>query len=268
MQAAGPSITAQRVAAHRLSFPRLGLTTGRPDDDDALARDVAAGVEVREGRMHRHLLARTAFFDAVVVAALGRGTDQVVLLGAGYDGRSLRFGGSGARWYEVDRAATQADKRERLERLGIATTDVTYVTADFATDDTGAALVAAGLDATRPSLLVLEGVAPYLEDAVLESLLVSVRAVAAPESRLAMSLTVARDPDDAEAVARAAAFREAVAALGEPLRTSLGDHDVDPLLARTRWRRVNDEPIAIDDVRNVDGRRHGLVLAEPAGPLP
>ena len=63
---------------------------------------------------------RTRFVDHEVADALGRGLDQVVLLGAGYDGRALRFGGGPARWFEVDRPATQADKRRRLEALGRA----------------------------------------------------------------------------------------------------------------------------------------------------
>ena len=44
-----------------------------------------------------------------------------MIVGAGYDGRALRYGGPGIRWWEVDRAGTQTDKRARLARLGIAT---------------------------------------------------------------------------------------------------------------------------------------------------
>ena len=62
---------------------------------------------------------RTRVVDAEVARAIGRGTAQVVLLGAGYDGRALRFGGGAVRWFEVDLAATLADKRRRLDALGI-----------------------------------------------------------------------------------------------------------------------------------------------------
>ena len=155
----GPSRTAQHVAAHRLTAPRLATPLGRPDADDALARDVAGGIEVREERMHRYLHARTAFFDEAVLGAIGVGLDQVVLLGAGYNGRALRFFDGSTRWFEVDLDVTQADKRARLDRLGIDASHVTYVIADFTRDDVGGALVAGGLDETRPTLFVLEGVA-------------------------------------------------------------------------------------------------------------
>jgi hypothetical protein len=48
---------------------------------------------------------RTEFVDAETANALSKGIDQIVILGAGYDGRALRFGPS-ARWIEVDRPLT------------------------------------------------------------------------------------------------------------------------------------------------------------------
>ncbi len=62
---------------------------------------------------------RTRFVDNEVAGALGRGVDQVVLVGAGYDGRPLRFAGETTTWFEVDRPATQADKQRRLAALGL-----------------------------------------------------------------------------------------------------------------------------------------------------
>ena len=65
--------------------------------------------------------------DAEVAVAIGRGIGQIVLLGAGYDGRALRFGGGSVRWFEVDEAARQADKRRRLAALGREPATVAYV---------------------------------------------------------------------------------------------------------------------------------------------
>jgi len=63
--------------------------------------------------MHEYIRARTAFFDRVVVSAIDRGVAQVVIGGAGYDGRAFRYAKPGVRWFEVDHPATQADKRAR-----------------------------------------------------------------------------------------------------------------------------------------------------------
>jgi hypothetical protein len=69
-----PSITAQRVAAQRLSFSRTAAPYGDPAADDLLGRDVAGEVIVDStSPMSTYLAARTAFFDRVVVGSLGRG---------------------------------------------------------------------------------------------------------------------------------------------------------------------------------------------------
>ena len=210
MQDGGPSVTARRVAAHRLGFTRVPAAYGDPAADEALAADVAAGREAPASRMHDYLAARTSFFDRIVVAAIGRDVRQIVVGGAGYDGRALRYAKPGVRWFEVDHPATQRDKRERLERLGIAAPQVRFVAADFTKDPVADRLLAAGLDAGAPSLFLLEGVAVYLEPAVLETVLDQFRQVAAAGSRLAISVSLSRE-HDADARAR---FRAAVAAMG------------------------------------------------------
>ena len=142
----GPSITARRVVAYRLGFTRVPAPYGDAAADEALAADVAAGQAPGTGRMRDYLEARTRFFDRVVVGAIGRGVGQIVLGAAGYDGRAFRYARSGVRWFEVDHPATQRDKRERLDRLGIAARQVRFVEADFTRDPVAERLTAAGLD--------------------------------------------------------------------------------------------------------------------------
>jgi DNA-binding MarR family transcriptional regulator len=90
MEDGGPSVTARRVAAHRLGFARVAADYGDPAADEALAADVAAGQVVPANRMHDYLAARTSFFDRTVVGAIDRGVQQVVVGAAGYDGRAFR----------------------------------------------------------------------------------------------------------------------------------------------------------------------------------
>lgn len=85
-----PSVTAARVAAYRLTFERHPFPSGDPAADELLAADVAAGLGDFEPseRMGRYLAARTRFFDRVVVGAIERGVAQLVVIGAGYSGRT------------------------------------------------------------------------------------------------------------------------------------------------------------------------------------
>ena len=143
MEDGGPSQTARRVAAHRLDFTRIPADYGDPASDHALAVDVAAGRQAPASRMHDYLAARTAFFDRTVTGALGRGVTQVVVGAAGYDGRAFRYAKPGVRWFEVDHPATQRDKLERLERLGLDASHVRFVEADFTRDPVAGRLRAA-----------------------------------------------------------------------------------------------------------------------------
>src|SRR6516165_885775 len=280
MEDEGPSQTAHRVAAYRLDFDRVPADYGDPAADQALTADVAAGHRVQAGRMRDYLAARTTFFDRVVTGALGRGVHQVVVGAAGYDGRAFRYAKAGVRWFEVDHPATQRDKLRRLDRLGIVAPDVTFVEADFTRDPVADRLRAAGLDPEAPALFLLEGVAVYLEPAVLERVLVQFRQVAGPGSRLAISVSVSRPHGD---LARAR-FQAAVAALGEPARSTFEAGQAEALLAWTGWYLVaardddqhaaarddDQQAAARDDDQQAAARRErlravGLLLAG-AGP--
>ena len=257
MKAGRPSATAQRVAARRLTFERAPAPFGDPAADDRLAADVAAGVEGDVGgAMTRYLRARTAFVDRVVVAALEGGTTQVVVAGAGYDGRSLRYGRPGVTWFELDHPSTQADKRRRIERLGIATPGTVFVAADFTAGSPAPALAATGHDPASPTLFVCEGVAVYLDLAVLTSLLAGLRSAAAPGSRLALTLSVAAGLPGTDG--RRRRFEAAVAALGEPVRSMLTADDAGALLAATGWR-----PRPVGGTAGDDAHRAGFVVAGP-----
>ncbi len=216
MRADEGSETARRVAAQRLGFERIAVPYGDAEADDRLAGDVAGSVPSTSGVLTGYLEARTRFFDGVVVRALDREVDQIVIGAAGYDGRALRYAKPGVRWFEVDHPATQADKLARLAALGVCTNHIVFVPADFGRDPLGPGLLDAGLVPSVPSLFVLEGVAVYLPRHVLDSVLRQLSDLAAPESQLAISLSAA---PSSTATPRREAFQSAVAALGEPALT-------------------------------------------------
>lgn len=243
-----PSRTARHVAAYRLGYPRIPSAVGDPEADDRLASDVAAGVEgERNPGMGRYLRFRTAFFDRVVVNGLDRGITQVAVLGAGYDGRALRYAKPGVRWFEVDHPATQGDKRDRMARLAITSPDLTFVAADLVHDDVAAALTAEGFAPDVPSLLLCEGLVVYLAPDVVATLLARLRSIAAAGTRLALSTRVpGADP------VRRQHFAERVAGEGEPF--ALGDADVPAMLTAARWR-----PAELSE----GAQRTGMVVGVP-----
>ena len=244
------SRTARSVAAHRLEYARVAADYGVPAADEALTADVAAGQPPNRDRLHEYLRGRTAFFDRAVVDSIDSGVRQVVIGGAGYDGRALRYAKPGVRWFEVDHPATQGDKLERLARLGIDTRHVSFIPADFAADLIAEPLVAVGLDAARPALFLLEGVAVYLEAPVVERVLAEFRAVTAVGARLAISVSIASSTSQTRA-----RVRERAAAHGEPARSEFSHDETRDLLATSGW-----------ELRTAAERQRalGLLLADAA----
>jgi Leucine carboxyl methyltransferase len=159
------------------------------------------------------------------------------------------------RWFEVDHPATQADKLARIARLGLDTSHIAFVAADFAADPVAALLTAAGLDTSRAALFLLEGVAVYLEQPVLERVLEEFRSVTVPGSPLAISVSAENAPS-----AERERFRAAVAAVGEPVRSTLSPAAARELLAGAGWQ-VPEE--GRDRLRSA-----GLLLARAAASSP
>jgi methyltransferase (TIGR00027 family) len=192
-----PSLTARGVAIVRSRLDRPSTATGDPGTEARLEQSLLEGFEPRRRDRDRAdsffgwLEARTRFFDAAILAAIDDGITQVVLLGAGYDGRAFRFRAPGVRFFEVDHPATQADKRARLDAIGASTAGITFVAADFTDDDLDTVLGRAGQDATVRSLFVCEGVLRYLPEHSFHALLRASAARAAPGSRFAASIATA-----------------------------------------------------------------------------
>jgi len=252
-----PSLQTRWVAAQRLRLERTRPST--PGGDVAaerrLYRDVAGGVSVPVGRSSA-LAQRTQVIDAEVARALGRGTTQVVLLGAGDDGRGLRFGGGAVRWFEVDRPAAQADKRRRLHALDIAPTATTYISLDLLADDLAASLHTAGHDAGTPSLFVAEDLFDALTLEATASVCSALRAAAGPGSALVATFSVLPETGELTRALRSATglLRQVT---DERRRNEFRPGDPQKLMVVTGWRVTHSESSAD---RRLDPGAHVLIL--------
>lgn len=194
MRLDGPSITARVVAVNRLRVERPAAPTGDPGADERLSAELAEGYDGDYKDVLEWVAARTAFFDGEVLAALAAGVTQVVILGAGYDGRGLRFRTPGVIFFEVDHPNTQADKRARLEALGADRTGLTFVAHDLADGALDEALADAGHSATAPTLFTAEGLLRYLPEGTIHELFTVVHDRSAPGSVFALTFST-REPD-------------------------------------------------------------------------
>jgi len=113
---------------------------------------------------------RTRWGDELVKRELDRGTTQVITLGAGFDCRGLRLARPGVTFLDVDRAEVLAFKAERLTAAGVKQGAVA-VAADYTAPGLIEALVTAGLDPSRRTLVLWEGNSFYLPTPVVTQVL-------------------------------------------------------------------------------------------------
>ncbi|HEX4245004.1 MAG TPA: class I SAM-dependent methyltransferase [Acidimicrobiales bacterium] len=253
-----PSRTSQTVAMTRAGFVRPHTPTGDADAQRALCSGMRP---IRSTPLRAHLAARTQFVDNQVLAAIAGGVDQIVVLGAGYDDRGLRFHSPGVRFFELDHPATQADKRRRVARVAPNPTGLTFAPVDFRVDHPGAVLESAGHDAGRPSLFICEGLLVYLDQATIGSLLAALRNRAADDSTLAASLAIHNPAFASDTVVRIANARRPNGTT-EPWRTILPKDSHLDLLQRAGWSPT----LAVDDASLGTGappQRSLLVTADP-----
>jgi Leucine carboxyl methyltransferase len=86
MDLGSESRTSQAVALTRAAMSRPHTEQGDPDAQRRLCEGMAPIRRPRPG-----IWERTRFFDDQVMAAVAAGISQVVICGAGYDDRALRF---------------------------------------------------------------------------------------------------------------------------------------------------------------------------------
>ena len=184
-------------------------------------------------------------------------TGQLVILGAGLDTRAWRLPElAQTDVWEVDHPASQQDKRARLAEaapmlrgpdegdllaaeLPVVARSVRFTPVDFAVDDLGAALDAAGHDPSAPTTWLWEGVVPYLTRDEVRATVAALAARTVPGSVLVVNYQAPS--------ARAAAGRLLTRVLGgsvtsgEPWRSLWRPQRMAALLVEYGLRVVSDD---------------------------
>jgi methyltransferase (TIGR00027 family) len=133
-------------------------------------------------RQAMSMLARTVAIDEAIREVP---SPQLVILGAGLDGRAWRMPElASVVVFEVDHPDTQRDKRARVSSLEQTAHDVRFVPVDFEHGNLGDALAAAGHDTERPTTWVWEGVVMYLDPSDVEAAVAAIERRSASKSRL------------------------------------------------------------------------------------
>lgn len=245
MREAEPSRTAFGAAALRAVHqeaddPRIFTD---PLARRILGADETPGRAWDQPRLRLFIAVRHRFAEDALAAAVGRGTRQVVVLGAGLDTFAYRNPFPQTRVFEVDHPATSAWKRERLAETGIEVPEnVSYVAMDFEREALAARLADAGFDAEQPAFFMWLGVVPYLSTEAVRATLSVIASV--PDGEVVLDYVRPVEHAPAEARADRQNLVDHVAEVGEPLRPGLEPEDLHAML-RELW---------FDDIEDL-GRR-------------
>jgi methyltransferase (TIGR00027 family) len=183
---------------------------------------------------YAYLTARTRHLDQLFQQALTDGTEQIVLLGAGYDSRSYRFLDvpDQLHIFEVDAPTTQDAKRSYLEKAAIVVPPhVTFIPIDFNQSGLAEVLSPAGYDPTKKTLFIWEGVTYYIEAHAVDGTLVFIRENSPAGSQVAFDYIFDRVVLGDFSDFGAEEAESAVAEVGEPFTFGLPEGEIGAFLA-------------------------------------
>lgn len=149
----------------------LGLKLVEPVDNWRERPDMSAFTRP----FRASIVARARFVEDLVAEQVTRGISQYVILGAGLDTFSQRKPelASGMQVFEIDQAATQEWKRQRLIELGFGIPPFLHLVAvNFEVkDEWWKRLGTSGFDLTQPAIIASIGVSMYLtSDSIMATL--------------------------------------------------------------------------------------------------
>ena len=159
-------LTDAEMAAFADRRMRDGLERGVPpgDPESVLARTLHALTPAAT------VLARARYTEDRLAAAVERGVDQYVLVGAGLDTFALRRSDlHGIRVFELDHPESQAAKRERLAAAGLAEpSNLHFGPVNFERESVADALARLPFRPDRPAVFAWLGVTMYLTRTAIE----------------------------------------------------------------------------------------------------
>lgn len=119
------------------------------------------------------VVSRVRFIDDIVADSLKKGTQQIVIPGAGYDSRAFRINGisESVTVFELDHPVTQEEKLNRLDSQLKDKGHVKYIPIDLAKENMKERLIQNGFDKDLKTLFILEGLVPYIPIEAFEELL-------------------------------------------------------------------------------------------------
>jgi methyltransferase (TIGR00027 family) len=225
--------------------------------------------------IYEWVIARTKYIDALFLRASTEGFSQIVLFGAGFDSRGIRFQSElkGMKIFELDAPATQSAKIEQYRNRGIfVPTNLLFVPINFDHESVEDKLHQAGFRKGTKTLAVAEGVTQYLKPEAVFATLQTIRNEVGEGSWLVFDYAHASVLKGDSSTYGGKRMMKGVNRLHESWQFGLEDAEVEPLLMRYGFRLLDrkspkdlEEVYFKDKTDRIIGRVNGtqsIIMAE------
>ncbi len=192
---------------------------------------------------------RTVILDNAITSGLP--FEQLVILGAGFDGRAWRLPGLGnTSVFELDHPATQAIKRQRTQQRKPIAKEIHFVGIDFTSDDLSSKLDETGFGRNGKTFWLWEGVTMYLKPKEVSATLSSIAELSGRGSKLAFTYMGKKDGKVPGSIF--------LRLIGEPIRSGYSNKEITEVAYESEWRLAENTGIE-DWIRDLSP---GLDLTE------
>lgn len=215
--------------------------------------------------VYEYVIARTKYIDAVFEKTLGDRFDQILLFGAGYDTRALRFQDKtqDTRIFELDELHTQQAKIKQLRKCNLSIpSNLVFIAIDFEKESLSQKLDMAKFQKGQRNLFILEGLLMYLKPESVQETFQIIREYGSKGNRVVFDYIQASVLRHENTFYGEAELVKSVHKAGEPWRFGIEPGDIESF-AVTQGFEVNDHKCAqeleVIYFQDKDGRMVGRV---------
>ena len=214
--------------------------------------------------IYEYIIARTKYIDAVFREAFAEGFDQILLFGAGFDTRALRFASLAGKVkiFELDEPHTQTAKiGQYRNRKLVVPPNLIFIPIDFDKESLPEKLESAGFEKDKRSLFVLEGLLMYLQQESVDETFRVIRSFAGKGSEVVFDYVYASVLRGEGLYQDEKAMAESVAKAGEKWSFGIEKGTIENFLGRYDLKLLDEkdasglEEMYFTQCRTTDGQK-------------
>jgi methyltransferase (TIGR00027 family) len=224
---------------------------GAPDRNEQIQQAIR-NWETHFPGVSNAIIARTRFIDDCLDAAIVDGIRQLVILGAGYDTRAMRFKAlkESVTVFELDHPSTQNKKLERIEDdLKEDLSHVRYISIEFSKEDLANKLFSCGYDETLKTLFIWEGVTYYIPASAVDQTLSFISYHSPSRSNVIFDYFPSTVADGTTEITEARALRDGLRRIGEEIVFGISPNRINEFMQVRGFSVIQN--LTVEDYRKI-----------------